>query len=266
MKFNLKIASSNQFSIISSVFIMILLITNLENIQAQSKRSPYKMHAVLDFPIIGVSGAGALTARFIEREIEPLTIVEISNLSTTNIPKIDLSAHNQWSPQFGTASKIGTYAAILSPGLLLFSPDIDRKEWGSVILLSAETFAMTDFLVRMTKVQALRPRPYLYNPDITVPQEFLTDRDHRFSYLSGSTAYSAGMSFAAASMFADYHPKSKFKPYVWALAAIVPATVGYMRYRSGEHYPTDIISGYVVGASVGLLIPYVHRKAKKWFR
>jgi membrane-associated phospholipid phosphatase len=266
MKFNLKIASISQFSILSFSLIIILLITNLSFVQAQSKRSPYKMHAVLDFPIIGISGGGALAARFLERSVEPLTAVEISNLSTANIPQIDLSAHRQWSPQFGTASRIGTYAAMLSPGLLLFSPDIDRKEWGSVILLSAETFAMTDFLVRMTKVQALRPRPYLYNPDITVPQEFLTDRDHRFSYFSGSTAYSAGMSFAAASMFADYHKKSKYKPYVWALAAIVPTTVGYMRYRSGEHYPTDIISGYVVGASVGLLIPYVHRKAKKWFR
>ncbi len=235
-------------------------------LSAQPKGSPYKMHAVLDFPIIGISGLGIAASRYLELQVEPLSTVEISNLSTANIPKIDLSAQHQWSPRLGTASKIGTYAAILSPGLLLLSPKIDRNDWGSIILISAETFAMTDVLVNLTKVQTLRPRPYLYNSNITVPAEYLADRDHRFSYFSGSTAYSAAMSFTAASMFADYHPKSKLKPYAWIAAALVPAAVGYMRYRSGEHYPTDILSGYIVGTSVGLFVPYIHRKAKVWFR
>lgn len=249
--------------IILTSLVFTLVITT---VFGQPKKSPYKMHAVLDFPIIGVSGVGIATSRYLQLNVEPLSAIEISNLSTANIPKIDLSAHEQWSPKFGTASKVGTYAAILSPGLLLLSPDIDRDDWGSIILLSAETFAMTDFAVQMTKVQVLRPRPYLLNPNITVPDNLLQNREHRFSYLSGSTTYSAAMSFAAASMFADYHPKSKYKKYVWIAAAVVPAAVGYMRYRSGEHYPTDIVSGYVVGASIGMFVPFIHRKAKVWFR
>lgn len=232
----------------------------------QTKDSPYKMHAVLDFPIVGVSGLGSASARFLQRQVEPLSGLEISNLSTANIPKFDLSAHSQWSPTASKVSDFGLYAAILSPGLLLFSPDIDRKDWGTVILLSAETFVMVDFATQMTKVQTLRPRPYLYNPNIVVPNNLLTDRDHRFSMFSGHTSYTAAMSFAAASMFADFHPKSKYKPYVWIAAAVIPATVGYLRYRSGMHYPSDILVGYAVGTSVGLAIPYIHKKAKVWFR
>jgi membrane-associated phospholipid phosphatase len=83
---------------------------------------------------------------------------------------------------------------------------------------------------------------------------------------SGSTAYSSAMTFAAASMFADFHPKSKYKPYVWIAAAVIPATIGYLRYRSGMHYPSDIMIGYVVGASVGMAVPFIHKKAKVWFR
>jgi membrane-associated phospholipid phosphatase len=233
---------------------------------AQPKNSPYKMHAVLDFPIVGISGLGSAGARFLQRQVEPLSGVEISDLSTANIPQFDLSAHSQWSPTADKVSTFGTYAAMLTPGLLLFSPDINRDDWGTIILLSAETFAMTDFAVQMTKVQALRPRPYLYNPDITIPNELLLNREHRFSMLSGSTAYSAAMSFAAASMFADYHPKSKYKPYVWIAAAVIPATVGYLRYRSGMHYPSDVLVGYAVGMGVGLAVPYIHKKAKVWFR
>jgi membrane-associated phospholipid phosphatase len=233
---------------------------------AQPKGSPYKMHAVLDFPIVAVSGLGSVGARFLERQVEPLSGVEISNLSTANIPQFDLSAHAQWSPTADKVSKFATYAAMLTPGLLLFSPDIDRRDWGTIILLSAETFAMVDFATQMTKVQALRPRPFLYNPDLTVPNDLLIDRDHRFSMFSGSTAYSSAMTFAAASMFADFHPKSKYKPYVWIAAAVIPATIGYLRYRSGMHYPSDIMIGYVVGASVGMAVPFIHKKAKVWFR
>ena len=155
---------------------------------------------------------------------------------------------------------------MMTPSLLLLSPKVRRGDWGSIILLSAETFAMTDFAVQMTKSQALRPRPYLQNPDIVVPDNLLMNREHRFSMMSGSTAYSSAMSFAAASMFADFHPKSKYKPYVWIAAAVLPATIGYLRYRSGMHYPTDVFVGYAVGASIGLFIPYIHRKAKVWFR
>lgn len=251
--------------LISFVILVIAVFHSTTSI-AQPKNSPYKMHAVLDFPIIGVSGLGSFSGRFIQRQVEPLSSVEISNLTTANVPPIDLWAHSQWSPTADRVSNIGTYAAIMTPGLLFFSPKIRRADWGSIILLSAETFAMTDFAVQMTKSQVLRPRPYLYNPDITVPNNLLMDREHRFSMFSGSTAYSSAMCFAGASMFADFHPKSKYKPYVWVAAAVIPATIGYLRYRSGMHYPTDIITGYAVGASIGLFIPYIHRKAKVWFR
>jgi membrane-associated phospholipid phosphatase len=32
------------------------------------------------------------------------------------------------------------------------------------------------------------------------------------------------------------------------------------------HYPSDIMIGYVVGASVGMAVPFIHKKAKVWFR
>lgn len=249
-----------------SVIILIFAVFHSTIVLAQPKNSPYKMHAVLDFPIIGVSGLGSFTGRYVQTQIDPLTSVEISNLTTTNIPSIDLSAHSKWSPTADKVSNLGTYAAMMTPGLLFFSPKIRRGDWGSIILLSAETFAMTDFAIQMTKSQVLRPRPYLYNPDIVIPNNLLDNREHRFSMMSGSTAYSSAMCFTGASMFADYHPKSKYKPLVWVAAAVIPASIGYLRYRSGHHYPTDIITGYAVGASIGLFIPYIHRKAKVWFR
>ncbi|AHM62811.1 membrane-associated phospholipid phosphatase [Flammeovirgaceae bacterium 311] len=43
-------------------------------------------------------------------------------------------------------------------------------------------------------------------------------------------------------------------------AAVIPGAIAVWRYTSGKHFPTDVITGYVVGAGVGLLVPHIHRK------
>lgn len=253
----------------SRLFIYIIssiVVLNTSSLVAQSEKSLYKIHAALGIPTLGIAGAGSLSARLMQRQIEPLSGVEISNLTTINIPAIDLSAHSKWSPRADKISNLGTYAAMMTPGLLFFSPSVHRKDWGTIVLLSTETFAMTDFAVQMTKSLVLRPRPFLYNPDITVPETLLKDKMHRFSMMSGSTAYASAMCFTGASLFSAYHPNSNLKPYVWAAAAIIPTVIGFLRYQSGHHYPTDILIGYVVGTGIGLAIPYIHKKATIWFQ
>lgn len=37
------------------------------------------------------------------------------------------------------------------------------------------------------------------------------------------------------------------------------AFVGYERVCSGEHFPTDVLAGALVGASIGVLVPHLHR-------
>jgi membrane-associated phospholipid phosphatase len=41
------------------------------------------------------------------------------------------------------------------------------------------------------------------------------------------------------------------------------STIGYFRFESGKHFPTDIITGAVVGGGIGFIIPYLHRTSKK---
>jgi membrane-associated phospholipid phosphatase len=53
------------------------------------------------------------------------------------------------------------------------------------------------------------------------------------------------------------------KPYIWGVAAAIPASVGYMRIKAGKHFLTDNLIGYGVGAAAGILIPELHKKANK---
>ena len=43
------------------------------------------------------------------------------------------------------------------------------------------------------------------------------------------------------------------------VAAAVPAVVAYFRIRAGKHFLTDNLVGYAVGATVGVLVPRLHR-------
>ena len=42
-------------------------------------------------------------------------------------------------------------------------------------------------------------------------------------------------------------------------AALAPATVGFLRVKGGKHFPTDVLTGLVVGAATGYLVPRLHK-------
>lgn len=41
----------------------------------------------------------------------------------------------------------------------------------------------------------------------------------------------------------------------------MPAAVAYYRIEAGKHFLTDNLVGYAVGATVGVLVPQLHKKA-----
>jgi membrane-associated phospholipid phosphatase len=43
------------------------------------------------------------------------------------------------------------------------------------------------------------------------------------------------------------------------ISAALPAVVGYYRYKAGEHFLSDNILGYVLGAGTGILVPALHK-------
>ena len=154
-------------------------------------------------------------------------------------------------------SDYGMYAGVALPGLLLLNKDT-RSDFGKITILYAETMAIAGGLTNISKASFARPRPYVYGPE-WVPGTRLSSGDQA-AFVSGHTSISAAGSFFFARVFSDYHPDSKLKPYVWGLAATVPAVTGYLRVRAGRHYPTDVIAGYALGATVGYLVPTLHKK------
>ena len=144
--------------------------------------------------------------------------------------------------------------------LSLLALEGTRKDFGKIAILYSETVLITTGLTYFTKGIMLRSRPLVYNEDFSLAEKQKVSSRH--SFFSGHTSLTAASFFFTAKVFSDYYPDSKLKPYVWAGAIVIPAMVGYFRVAAGKHFPTDVITGYAIGAAIGFFVPHFHRKVK----
>lgn len=113
-------------------------------------------------------------------------------------------------------------------------------------------------LTNFSKAAFRRPRPYVFNPEWETSRPVMSA--DRSSLISGHTSGAAAGAFFFARVFADYHPESKLRPYVWGLAVVLPAFTGHLRVRAAKHYPSDVLAGFALGAAVGYLGPTLHKR------
>ena len=222
-------------------------------------QSPYGLSWKLDAPMAGVSLGLNATSFLMERQLKPLSPAEYLNLNRQDVWAIDRSATYNWSP---TAAKISDgflIFGILSPTLLFLDKEI-RKDALTITTMGLQTIALSNGLTTLTKNLVKRARPFMYN--IEVPNSYKDKKDARLSFFSGHTSATAAMSFFTAKVYHDYHPGDRSRLWVWGGAALVPAVTGYLRWKAGKHYFTDIITGYVIGALVGIIVPELHKRIR----
>lgn len=184
-------------------------------------------------------------------------------LSTIQLPKVssfDKIAPNVLNVKPSNVSDGFLFGSIVLPGVFLLKKNTRRNIIG-IGLLYSEAMLLNLGITDIIKIAVLRPRPYTLNPDLA-PGTILK-RNDRASFFSGHTSVTATASFFCARVFSDYYPDSPLKPFIWTAAAIIPATTAYLRVRAGKHYPTDVLTGYLIGGAIGYLIPTLHKTPVK---
>lgn len=192
--------------------------------------------------------------------IQPLTLEEIAGLDRNSVNGFDRSATFNSSQRAKNGSDILQYISYTSPFLFLAGKE-PRKEWGKILLIYFETALVVRSFTGSTKDLTKRIRPLAYNDDFSLVER--QKKQNRFSFFSGHVSTTASNCFFGAKVFSDYFPDSKWKPYIWGAAATIPALTGYFRVKAGKHFPTDVITGYLVGGALGILIPHFHKKDRK---
>ncbi|MEO8590745.1 MAG: phosphatase PAP2 family protein [Flavobacteriales bacterium] len=178
------------------------------------------------------------------------------------IPMFDRVATRQWSLPAHHASNV-LFGVALGASIAVSIVNQNGEQPLLPVAIIAESGLLSAGLTNTVKELVRRPRPYLYNPD--APPGAVKGEEDYVSFWSGHTANTAAMTFSCASMVQRSDASPGLKTATWIGAAVAPAAMGYLRVKAGRHFPTDVLTGYAVGALVGLAVPYFHRAEKGAF-
>lgn len=222
----------------------------------------YKINLWIDIPLTVVAAATSQWGLIVIDQKPLLDATTIDNLDPDDVNSFDRSAIRQDADFASTAQKLSDYGMAISfmlPLVLLADREI-RRDWAPLALLFLETQAITSNLFSWgAAVHIDRIRPLVYHPEVSYEDK--TYVRNKNSFYSGHTSTSASASFFTAKVYCDYHPELGNNKYlVYALALIPPMYTGFFRYKGMKHFPTDVLTGFAMGAGVGLLIPHLHKR------
>ncbi|MSP74161.1 MAG: phosphatase PAP2 family protein [Myxococcales bacterium] len=128
--------------------------------------------------------------------------------------------------------------------------------------LYAESAMTTAAVTEVVKLLVQRPRPCTYQidrrerPPLHCGQD---DDDAYLSFFSGHTAVTAALSTTAT--YLAFERDADGSRAAWTVSGGLALTsfVAVERMRAGKHFPTDVITGAVVGAGIGFLVPHLHK-------
>lgn len=223
-------------------------------------QSPYSLSTGREVTVFGAGIAlGVINISLIDDKMS-ISDEELHNLSKENLSAFDRGAIYNWSPASAELSNVLLITAIVSP-LLLFTSSAVRDDVGTYSTMYLQNILTTYSVSHLPKALIRRYRPYTYNEDI--PDEIRQNVDATNSFLSAHTAVAFASAVFLSTTFGKYNPESNLKPYIWASSLLLATAIGYLRYASGNHFPTDIIAGAFIGGIVGYLIPLIHENNDK---
>lgn len=197
-----------------------------------------------------------ITDQVLSKNLKPLQATEILSLDANDLPSFDRSSTRQNSTKAKELSDVFEYSVFFIPVPLLLSNKI-REEAKEVGVMYLEAFSLNLFSTQFVKFVSHRTRPFMYNESIPIAAKQTVNG--RKSFYSGHVSHTATLSIFTAKVFSDFYPESKWKPAVWATAFAIPMTTGYLRYKAGQHFPSDIVVGLAAGSLIGYFVPELHR-------
>jgi membrane-associated phospholipid phosphatase len=218
--------------------------------------SPYRLESRREWMLLGSGALLDAAGLILVGAVDPFTVDELSRLDASDINSFDRNGmHPYHDGQVGDALVAATY---LLPFTFLANQDM-RRDWRTLGVMWVEATMINLGVDGVVKATVKRTRPYAY--DANAPLDKRTDASARLSFYSGHTTGAAMNCFFVASVFSEYISSGNARAAIWTGAAVVPAVVGYIRVDSGRHFRTDVITGYAIGATIGYLVPAMHRHA-----
>jgi uncharacterized membrane protein YoaK (UPF0700 family) len=235
-------------------------VTILSYAEDMKRPSPYKTSWRKDgwitLGLIGVNAGGL----YLIQNKKDLTPAELAAKNRDDVPSFDRGNVGYYNEQANKDSYIPFWGSFAWPVAMMLVDGDQTRNFGQILGMYVQTMAVTGAMFSVTAGAINRSRPLVYSNEAPVGERM--SKNSQRSFYAGHTAATAASAFFTAKVFSDMNPDSKLKPVVWAVAAVTPALVGYYRYKAGQHFLSDNIIGYALGAATGILIPHWHKVKK----
>lgn len=219
-----------------------------------ASKTAFQLYGEVDFPIL-VTSAILASARLFRTD-PPVCPKVDGHCDPATLNSFDRSFAGTWRPGWSTYSDVGLYALAGGAATFLLVDEGVLPGLNDMVVVAEAGFVATA-LPSMTTLATSRPRPFTYGNK--APLADRTSGGATLSFISSHTS----ISFAVAtSMFVAekrLHPKSALPWVVLGVGLATATSVGTARVMAGQHFPTDVIAGAAIGASVGIVVASVHR-------
>jgi membrane-associated phospholipid phosphatase len=231
-------------------------------------RVTFEAEPLLDGALIGGTLGFALVIGSIDGtgEIRPQQISKTFDRS--QLLGIDRGAvYQHVDSNASTYSSLGLYAAFAYAAFdTVFSAVQEHDVQTGIVdaVMYAESMSITLGVTTLTKLAIRRPRPQAYidaEAHKDDPSYSNSDTDSSLSFFSNHASMVAAIGGTATYLAFARSPHG-IRPWITLICAVGLSTmVSIERVRSGDHFPTDVIAGTIVGGGIGVLIPHLHRTA-----
>jgi membrane-associated phospholipid phosphatase len=170
---------------------------------------------------------------------------------------IDRPVAGRWDPRWGTASDVGNIALGAGAGLVLLVSEGVLPALNDLLVI-AETSLLASAVSGLAALPTRRPRPFLYGDK--APLEKRQGGDAALSFVSGHTSSSFAIAVSSFAALRHLYPRSAVPWVTLGVGLAGASSVGVARVLAGQHFPTDVLTGAIVGSALGVLVPALHER------
>lgn len=232
-----------------------------------SKATHEKVYKINPWWELPSAGAAVLMSSFGFRRLEKIssmTEADILKLNPNDVNSFDRPVIFHDPAKYASAqskSDLFLNISLFTPAVLALDKTI-RKDWVDLISLYLASHAVDNALYFAGAFSVRRPRPFLYNPNVPMSEKIGDNKSN--SFFSGHTGFATTATFFLVKVYTDYHNiKGWARVGLYAAASIPPGLVAFYRMQSGRHFRTDVLLGYLAGATSGILVPELHKINKR---
>jgi membrane-associated phospholipid phosphatase len=217
----------------------------------------YKINPAVDIPIVAVGSVWSVYALSKVYTKTPPTVAEVQALNKDNIPAFDRWSIYPYNDKLEKLSYYPFYASIPLPFIFFLSTGKTSNDFFKLSFLYLETLSIMGVIGTSSTYFVDRYRPYTYTSE--TPMDRRTSKVARNSFFSGHVEMVSAPLFFIAKVYSDYYPESNVKWVFYGIAASVTTFTAYTRLKGGDHFPSDILLGALVGSLSGILVPEFHK-------